>query len=109
MPWKKDSKLQQRFELVQAMLRNEKSATDLCQEAGVSRHTAYKFLRRFEETGRLGLLDRSRANRGRQSCGEVASSGVCVTALLADLGRGKVAVSFAAALAGEAVSELAHG
>ena len=62
MPWKKECKLQQRFELVQAMIRNGKSVAELCRETGVSRQTGYKFLRRFEESGRLGLKDEPRAN-----------------------------------------------
>src|SRR4051812_39388887 len=67
MPWKTDSRVQQRFELVQAMIKNEKAVAELCREVGVSRQTAYKFLWRFEETGRLGLQDRARANLTSES------------------------------------------
>jgi putative transposase len=63
MPWKKDSKEQQRLELVQAMMRNERSVAALCREAGICRQTAYKFRRRYEAAGRMGLMDESRATR----------------------------------------------
>lgn len=62
MPWKKDSKVQQRLELVHAMIRNETSVAALCREVGISRQTAYKFRERYEAAGRDGLTDRSRAN-----------------------------------------------
>ena len=62
MPWKKDSKVQQRLELVHAMIRNETSVAALCREVGISRQTAYKFRERYEAAGRDGLADRSRAN-----------------------------------------------
>ena len=35
--------------------------TELCERYGVSRKTDYKWLERFEEEGRKGLQDRSRA------------------------------------------------
>lgn len=64
MAWKTESRVRQRLELVLAMIRNERSVADLCRAAGVSRQTAYKFRRRYEALGRLGLEDLPRANRG---------------------------------------------
>lgn len=63
MAWKNESKVSQRLQLVQAMIRNEKPVAQLCREAGVSRQTGYKFLARYEALGRAGLGDQSRANR----------------------------------------------
>jgi len=37
--------------------------TELCEHFGVSRKTGYKWVRRYEEEGRVGLADRSRAPR----------------------------------------------
>jgi putative transposase len=42
------------------MLRDEQSVTQWCRAFGVSRKTAYKWLKRFTETGRRGLCDQSR-------------------------------------------------
>lgn len=67
MPWPKNSTVQQRWALVQGMLRKEKSVAQLCREAGVSRQTAYKYLRRFEAAGREGLVEKSRANARAES------------------------------------------
>ena len=65
MPWKKDSKVVQRLRLVQAMIRQDANVAQLCGASGISRQTAYKFLRRYEAEGRSGLVDRSRANTGQ--------------------------------------------
>lgn len=37
------------------------SMVELCQRYGVSRKTGYKWVQRFEEEGRHGLNDRSKA------------------------------------------------
>lgn len=66
MPWKKDSKVNQRLQLVEAMIRGERSVSELCRAAGISRQTAYKFRPRYEAQGRAGLEDQSRAHRGRE-------------------------------------------
>lgn len=46
--------------MVKAMLRDEQPVTQWCRSFGVSRKTAYKWLKRFTETGRRGLCDQSR-------------------------------------------------
>lgn len=63
MAWIKHSKVNQRLQLVGAMMGKEKSVAQLCREAGVSRQTGYKFLARYEALGRAGLEDQSRARR----------------------------------------------
>jgi transposase InsO family protein len=43
-----------------ARLRSGESMTDLCQEFSISRKTGYKFLKRFEQLGAIGLCDQRR-------------------------------------------------
>lgn len=52
--------MDQRYALVQDYLAEWASMTELCRTYGVSRKTAYKWCRRFDEEGRGGLGDRSR-------------------------------------------------
>jgi len=60
MPWKLTSLVGERWRLVKAMLQDEQSVTHWCRCFGISRKTAYKWLKRFTETGRRGLCDQSR-------------------------------------------------
>jgi putative transposase len=60
MPWKINSTVGERWRLVKALLRNEKSVSRWCRHFGVSRKTAYKWRERFTESGRCGLRDRKR-------------------------------------------------
>lgn len=62
MPWRIDSVYMQRVRLVRAMLRGRHSVSALCRAAGVSRQTAYKYLRRFTRFGRAGLREQPRGN-----------------------------------------------
>lgn len=60
MPWKTSSAKEQRWKFVQAAARCKSSLSELCRAWGISRKTAYKWLRRFEARGRQGLGDQSR-------------------------------------------------
>jgi len=60
MPWKLTSIVGERWRLVKALLRGEQSVAQWCRWFGISRKTAYKWLKRFTEGGRRGLSDRSR-------------------------------------------------
>ena len=59
MPWKETCAMNERKDFVLAVLRQEASLSELCRHWGVSRKTGYKWLERYEEEGRTGLLDRS--------------------------------------------------
>lgn len=59
MPWR-GSVVSQRRELVAMVESGSLSMAEVCRRLGVSRKTAYKWLRRFEERGPVGLEDRSR-------------------------------------------------
>jgi len=63
MPWKETSAMEQRFLLVQAVLRGEESQAALCRRFGISRPTGKKWVGRYQREGLLGLLDRSRSPR----------------------------------------------
>jgi putative transposase len=71
MPWKKASAESQRRKLVEALLSPRQEVGVICHTFGVSRQTAYKFLRRFKAEGRIGLKDRSR--RPHVTCGAQAT------------------------------------
>src|SRR5689334_7933875 len=60
MPWNIRSKVGERWRLVQALLRKEKSVGRWCRSFGISRKTAYKWRQRFLAGGRRELRDRSR-------------------------------------------------
>ncbi len=61
MPWPEVCKMDLREKLVKMHLREGYEISELCREFGVSRPTAYKWIARYEEYGRSGLADRSRA------------------------------------------------
>jgi putative transposase len=63
MPWKETTIVGERQKLVKSVLRGEQSVTDWCRDYGISRKTAYKWLRRFNEGGPRALSDRSRRPR----------------------------------------------
>ena len=60
MPWSETDKVDQRKRFVRDYSRRYWSMTELCERYGVSRTTGYKWVERFEEEGRSGLVDRSR-------------------------------------------------
>jgi putative transposase len=60
MPWKITSLIGERMRLIRALLRGQKSVKQCCQEAQVSRTTAWKWRQRFWREGRHGLRNRSR-------------------------------------------------
>jgi transposase InsO family protein len=61
VPWEERHVVVQRRELVEELLRGERSVAAIAREFRVSRTTAYKWIDRFEEGGRPGLSDKSRA------------------------------------------------
>jgi putative transposase len=60
MPWKKTSIVGERWRLIKALLQRERSVSSWSRDLGISRKTAYKWLRRFTQGGRRDLKDRSR-------------------------------------------------
>jgi len=63
MPWKKSSVVEQREELVLAILARREPVWRICRRCKVSRPTAYKYLRRFLQQGKAGLVEQPRGRR----------------------------------------------
>src|SRR5918996_3467142 len=61
MPWLETSPVDQPERFIADARRGLYPMTELCARYGISRKSGYKWLRRFEEGGRVALRDRSRA------------------------------------------------
>lgn len=60
MAWELKKVEDQRKQLIELYYANNLTMTDICARFGVSRKTAYKWLKRYEENGIKGLLDLSK-------------------------------------------------
>lgn len=61
MPWMETAPVDQRTQFIADRRQGLYPMSELCARYGISRKTGYKWLERFEEHGRRGLADRSRA------------------------------------------------
>jgi putative transposase len=61
MPWMETSPVEQRQRFIEDHRLGLYAMSELCERYGISRKTGYKWLDRFEESGRTGLKDKSRA------------------------------------------------
>ena len=61
MPWKTTCETEQKHKFILEFMRQKCSRTELCRHWQISRKTAYKWLRRFEQKGGAGLVDLARA------------------------------------------------
>lgn len=61
MPWLETVSMNERLKFVEEWREARYNRSELCARYGVSRKTGYKWVERFEEEGRRGLVDRSRA------------------------------------------------
>src|SRR5881628_1381486 len=61
MPWLETSPVEQRERFIRDHRLELYAMAELCARYGISRKTAYKWLARFDEEGRRGLANRSRA------------------------------------------------
>ncbi len=61
MPWQETSPMEERAQFISDYLDGYYTMTELSARYGISRKTGYKWFQRFEENGRHGLEDRSRA------------------------------------------------
>src|SRR5262245_25821353 len=60
MPWKKRSKEEHRLDLVRQMAEGDLTVGQICERAGISRQTAYKWCKRYRRGGLASLKDQSR-------------------------------------------------
>ncbi len=63
MPWLETSPVEERIQFIADALSDRFTMSGLCARYGISRRVGYKWLARYEEEGRRGLRDRSRAPR----------------------------------------------
>src|SRR4029450_8543757 len=61
MPWRETSPVEQRERFIRDHRLELSTMAELCTRYGISRKTGYKWLARFEDSGRQGLADRRRA------------------------------------------------
>jgi transposase-like protein len=61
MPWLETSPVEERIQFIADALGDRFTMSELCARYGISRRVGYKWLARYEEEGRRGLRDRSRA------------------------------------------------
>jgi putative transposase len=66
MPWKETCAVELRESLVLSVLAKEAPFAELCRRAGVARKTGYKWVARFQQEGRAGLGDHSRARHSQE-------------------------------------------
>ena len=61
MPWREVCSTDRKMRLMAALSAEEESVTELCEDFGVSRKTAYKWWARYVKYGPAGLSERSHA------------------------------------------------
>ena len=61
MPWREICSMDEKLRLMAALSAAEESVTELCEDFGISRKTAYKWWRRYLEYGAEGLKEHSHA------------------------------------------------
>jgi len=61
MPWLETAPVEERIRFIEDARSDRFTMAELCARYGVSRRVGYKWIERFEEEGRRGLRDRSRA------------------------------------------------
>lgn len=60
MPWKDKTKMSLKTEFVTLANKPNANMSQLCKRFGISRPTGYKWLHRWQENGKAGLVERSR-------------------------------------------------
>ena len=60
MSWKENTTMSQRQEFVELALKENANIRALCREFGITPRTGYKWIKRYQEQGDVGLYDRSR-------------------------------------------------
>ncbi len=60
MPWRETTKMEQKIEFINEWISGQFTITELCNHFDISRPTAYKWIKRFEEKGLAGLEELER-------------------------------------------------
>lgn len=61
MPWKETNRVEERIRFAIAVRREGKTVAEACRDFGISRPTGYKWLKRYDNEGVVGMEDRSSA------------------------------------------------
>jgi putative transposase len=61
MPWREVCPMDEKMRLMAALAVEEESVSELCEDFGISRKTAYKWWTRYRQEGAAGLKERSHA------------------------------------------------
>src|SRR5256885_5786073 len=78
MPWMETSPVEQRERFIRDYRLDVYAMAELSARYGISRKTGYKWLARFEDAGRAGLRDRSRApHRCPHRISSDVAAGIC--------------------------------
>ena len=56
MPWKENTTMSQRQEFVQEALKESANIRALCREYGITPRTGYKWIKRYQEQGKLDYM-----------------------------------------------------
>lgn len=73
MPWTEEEPMEKKETFVALALSGKFYIRDLCQQYGISRKTAHKYVKRYKAEGKLGLQERSRCPLG---CAHASSAEV---------------------------------
>ncbi len=60
MPWKETTMLEQKLEFVTEWRAGNFTLSELCREFEISRPTAYKYIKRYQQEGVEGLFEKNR-------------------------------------------------
>lgn len=63
MPWKETTMMDEKLEFINEWKSGNFNFSELCNEFNISRKTGYKYIKRFQEEGLEGLLEKSRRPR----------------------------------------------
>jgi transposase-like protein len=74
MPWREVSIMESREEFCELALKEGANMSALCRRFEISRTTGYEWRDRYRQTGRLGLMNRSRRPRESPQAGLRARS-----------------------------------
>jgi putative transposase len=61
LPWKERKALDEKHSFIEEWKRQEEGLAELCRRYEISRQTGYKWLERYQQEGKAGLVERSRA------------------------------------------------
>ena len=64
MSWTEEEPMEKKESFIALVLSGKFYIRDLCQQYGISRETAHKYLKRYKREGKLGLQERSRCPLG---------------------------------------------